>query len=974
MTRISLGLVGLFLTVTLLAHALGLLPDPERAAMEKRVAVAEGLAIECSMALQQERPREAETYMRALSRRHPEMLSAAVRDTEGRLLFGVGEHEGHWQDFADERSTPTHMLVPILKDEQPAGRLEVCFRPLPFAGFWRYLGGPLIPLFAFLFGVGFVAIRFYLRSVFRRVNQVKETVVPERVRTALNTLVEGVLVLDREQRIVLANDEFAKAIGSPADELRGKKVSELPWLKGRMEQAGIDFPWARALRDEAPQVGTVLRLRRSDQERTMSVNSSPIMADDGSCRGALATFDDLTEVQNRNTQLEQLNRRILGSRRKIRKQQAELQRAKEVAEAASKAKGEFLANVSHEIRTPMNAIIGMTEIVMDGNLDAEQRDCLQIVKTSADSLLTVINDLLDLSKIEAGKFSLEPEEFEVREVIEQTLQALAIRAHTKGIELIGDIREGVPSALVGDPVRLRQIIMNLVGNAIKFTQNGEVVVRVTAEEPDSAGVGLHFAVVDTGIGIAADKLRAIFEPFVQADGSTTRKYGGTGLGLAICTHLVELMQGTIWVESRIGAGSTFHFTARFESSQRTPSGLTLADFEVSDLPVLIVDRNATSRRVLADMVTTLGFRPVSCANKDEAMAELGRAPGGSFHLVLADGMAASEQAFELTAYLKENPGLARSVAILVSTVNSASVLESCRVLGAGYIRKPVRCADLILALRADGRASKESRALPAAPVAEVRPLRPLRILLVEDNAFNRRVAGMKLERAGHTVRAAFTGEEALRAMESERFDVMLTDVQMPGMDGFELVRHVRQWELTTGQKLPVIAMTAHAMKGDREHCLSQGMDGYVAKPINDIDLWEAIRAVVPDAPEQVEERVAPMFDLDKVRERVGGDGDMMRQLIEVFRADYPPLLQDIDDAVRDGDAGKLRGAAHTLKSMVAFFSADRATELALHLESLGEQKALQGALPLAHTLKSEVLSLSPCLEELLSSRVSESRF
>ncbi len=667
MYRISLGLVGLVLSLLVVARNFDLLPDPDAAAVERRRAVCEGIAVECALAAQRkEKPEASAAFARALARRHPEVLSVGVRDAAGQLAVDTGDHDAHWAGHAADKSTPTHMYADVpLKDGSAWARVEVAFRPLPYSGAWRYFGGSLLPLLAFVGIGGFAAATLYLRSVLRRVDLAQAKVVPQQVRATLNTLAEGVLVLDRNGVIALANEAFARSVGVSADELKGKKVSDLPWHTGTVELKADDHPWVKVLKDAAPQMGRVLGLRTGAEAKTVSVNSTPIFGDDGTCRGALATFDDLTAVE----------------------------KAKAAAEAASKAKGEFLANVSHEIRTPMNAIMGMTELVLEGKLTTEQRECLGIVGESAASLLGVINDLLDLSKIEAGKFDLDPVEFNLREVLDDTLQTLALRAHTKGLELCCDVASGVPEVLIGDPVRLRQVMVNLVGNAIKFTTAGEVVARAWVDQRDRGVTQLHLAVSDTGIGIPADKLRAIFEPFTQADAGTTRRFGGTGLGLTISAHLVGLMGGDIWAESEPGVGSVFHFTATFGLPPSAVERRSTADLSLArDLRALVVDGNPATRHSLATTLTTLGLRPTAVDTAASARAAVEEVGADPFAVALVASELPDGDGFALAEELgRAGPG---SVLVLIPSTDLQRDVARCRQVGAGHLRKPVKRADV----------------------------------------------------------------------------------------------------------------------------------------------------------------------------------------------------------------------------------------------------------------------------------------
>jgi PAS domain S-box-containing protein len=762
----------------------------------------------------------------------------------------------------------------------------------------------------------------------------------------------AVVILDQDGFIEWVNDGFVRMTGYELAEVVGRRPPDV--LHGPATDLDTAEEIAEAVRNRHGLTWEILHYRKDGHKYWASGSLTPAFDEEGTQARSIAVYTDVT---------------------KRRQAQEALEQAKEAAETASRAKSEFLANMSHEIRTPMNAVIGMTDLALCTDLTPEQRGYLTMVRESAESLLRLLNDILDLSKIEAGKMEIDAVNFNLTDLVAETTKALAVRASQKALELACHAPSAVPQHLVGDPARLRQVLINLVGNAIKFTEQGEVVVRVEPEWQTEDEVALHFSVRDTGIGISADRLQQIFEPFRQGDSSTTRRFGGTGLGLTISAQLIELMHGKIWVQSKLGKGSTFHFSLRLKlQAESLAPPATIDVGELKGTRVLVVDDNATNRLILKEYLLGWGMQPTLAENAERALTELRNAAarGRPFTLVLSDAIMPGTDGFGLAERISQESALGVATIMMLSSADRPGALARCRQLGvAAYLTKPVSPDELQSAILEARGTKSGKRPCRGQPEEAAAPPLGLRVLVADDNEANRFLATTVLEKRGHHVLAVDSGQEALSAVERDRFDVAVMDVQMPEMDGFAATEAIRESEQQTGDHLPIVAMTAYAMKGDRERCLAAGMDAYLAKPIRASELQAVVEslgsasigdrtAVAPPAESGASSAFAPALA------RLEGDVGLLKAQMVFLLQDGPALLDRLRSAIADREGRAVELAAHRLAGLVGNFDAEEAVQCALSLESMGRRRDFGEAEAACGELDLHLANLRGAVEEFLA--------
>ena len=776
----------------------------------------------------------------------------------------------------------------------------------------------------------------------------------EKHRTIIENIEDGYFEMDSTGQFKIFNESFRKITGYNAEQLhqldyrRLLTPAETEKVLGSFDKVTRT---GRAIKD----LGFII-VRKDGARRWVETSVSPMAGIHGQPDGYRGILRDVTR----------------------RRQADALKQEKMAAEAASRSKSEFLANMSHEIRTPLNAIIGLVELLLGSSLSREQEEDLKVVQSAAYSLLSVINDILDFSKIEAGKLELERSPFNLRDFLGEALKILAVKAHEKNLELAYRVAPDVPDRLVGDPHRFRQVLLNLIGNALKFTDSGEIIVFAQCQSLEDNRLMLHVAVRDTGVGIPTGKQVLIFEAFQQADGSTTRKYGGTGLGLAVSAQLVNLMGGQIGVKSVLGKGSIFHFTVAFDVESGGAAGSeVLDDIDLSGLRILVVDDNATNLKILCEMLASWKMVPKPAASAEEGNHLVEKEDAG-FDLALIDSGLPQSGARSLIRQIKENAGHATRIILMLTTTTTAKETARFNDADVGVVvTKPIRPSDLLDAIikalsmekmptekRMDNNGSDQKPSLP-----------PLNILVAEDTPFNQKYIRRLLDSWQCRATIVENGRLAIETLAKQDFDLVLMDVQMPEMDGLTATARIRELEKHTSRHVPIIAMTAHAMRGDRERCIEAGMDDYVSKPISSSTLLEAICRVVPlslreagsaSAAEPLES-ADDAGELAALLEAFNNDGAFFKDVADMFIADYPPMVETVNKAIAEEDGALLSRTAHALKGMARNFQVDGAADAARQLELLADQEQFETAQDLSRRLADELAKFERRLKQMVAS-------
>jgi len=791
----------------------------------------------------------------------------------------------------------------------------------------------------------------------RKVAEVAMRQSEEKYRTIIESIEDGYYEFNQEGRLTFCNSSLGRILGQPQQNLTGLDIHAIlePEYGQKMMQAFYNVYHNQTARPDELEWSFA---QRDGTRKYLETSLSLIIGPAGEVDGFRGLLRDVT-------------------RRKLAEA---LSKEKLSAEAASRSKSEFLANMSHEIRTPLNSIIGLIELTLDSDLPDEQREDLNVVISAAYALLALINDILDFSKIEAGKLELEYIPFNLPEFIGESLRILSAKAHKKHLELAYRVDPAVPNIVVGDPSRVRQIILNLVGNAIKFTDQGEIVVTVESEKGSQNPCHLAFSVRDTGIGIPKEKQESIFGAFSQADGSTTRKYGGTGLGLAVSKQLVTLMHGRVWIESpvsvghilsrndEVGPGSAFHFSAHFRKApEETQTAAAIPDINIKGKKVLVVDDNLSNLEITMELMESWDMAPIATTSAQQAKEILSAPQQNSspYELILIDSDMPEEDGFSLVQWLEKQDGLDIKTILMLTSLRDRQHANLADLKVSAMITKPLRPSDLLDAIikaiiQPEGQTPNEIQV--AEPIM-AQPEMALDILVAEDTPFNQKFISRLLDKWGYTAEIVSNGHKAVAAIAEASYDIILMDVQMPEMDGFEATAKIRELEEQKGVHTPIIAMTAHAMKGDRERCLEAGMDDYVPKPISSEALANAIRNLIKDKPEPlkkedaVEEVTQPYFDKDVLLKAFDDDWEFLKEVIDMFIADYPDMLKNINAAIESKDAPGLQRTAHALKGMLGNFQVESSAQKAYSLEKMGSDGQLENAADIYQQLSAELDSL-----------------